>query len=93
MVASAVAEQFYLGFRHPQVMRAMNANVKLRKSRQLSPETAPNVLVIDVGGTHMKVYPVGRRQPIKIDSGPAHFNLISSLTRRPVQTATKTMLA
>src|SRR6201987_4990967 len=52
-------------------MRAMNANVKLKKSRQLPPKTARNVLVIDVGGTHIKVYPVGRRQPIKIDSGPA----------------------
>jgi len=51
-------------------MRAMNANVKLRKSRQLPPETARNVLVIDVGGTHIKVYPIGRRQPIKINSGP-----------------------
>src|SRR5438876_1828232 len=71
MVASAVAEQFYLGFRQRHVMRAMNANVKLRKSRQLPPETARNVLEIDVGGTHIKVYPIGRRQPIKIDSGPA----------------------
>jgi len=52
-------------------MSAMHANVKSRKSRQLSPETARNVLVIDVGGTHIKVYPIGRRQPIKIDSGPA----------------------
>jgi hypothetical protein len=48
----------------------MNANVKLRKSRQVPPETVRNVLVIDVGGTHIKVYPIGR-QPIKIDSGPA----------------------
>src|ERR1700730_15811547 len=71
MVGSAVAEQFYLGFRQRHVMRAMNANVKLRKSRQLPPETARNVLVIDIGGTHIKVYPIGRRQPIKIDSGSA----------------------
>src|SRR5246127_2555356 len=49
----------------------MNADVKSKKSRQLPPKTAGNVLVIDVGGTHIKVYPVGRRQPIKIDSGPA----------------------
>jgi len=34
-------------------------------------ETALQVLVIDVGGTHIKVYAKGRRQPIKIDSGPA----------------------
>jgi polyphosphate glucokinase len=52
-------------------MRAMKAKVKLRKSRRLPPETARNLLVIDVGGTHIKVYPMGRRQPIKIDSGPA----------------------
>ena len=38
-------------------MRATNANVKLRKSRQLPPETARNALVIDAGGTHIKVYP------------------------------------
>ena len=44
-------------------------NVKLKKPRQLPPEAARNVLVIDVGGTHIKVYPIGRRQPIKIDSG------------------------
>src|SRR6201984_2053279 len=48
----------------------MNTNVKSRTSRQVPPETARNVLVIDVGGTHIKVYPIGRRQPIKIDSGP-----------------------
>src|SRR4029077_4991140 len=49
---------------------AMNANIKSRKYLQLPPETARNVLVIDVGGTHIKVYPIRRRQPIKIDSGP-----------------------
>jgi hexokinase len=37
----------------------------------LSRETARKVLVIDVGGTHIKIYAKGRRQPIKIDSGPA----------------------
>src|SRR5262245_30920676 len=29
------------------------------------------VLVIDIGGTHVKVYSTGRREPLKIDSGPA----------------------
>jgi polyphosphate glucokinase len=29
------------------------------------------VLVIDVGGTHVKLYATGRREPLKIDSGPA----------------------
>jgi len=61
--------------RQRHVMRAMNANVKLRTSRQLPAETVPNVLLyvlmIDVGGTHIKVYPIDRRQHIKIDSGPA----------------------
>jgi predicted NBD/HSP70 family sugar kinase len=33
--------------------------------------TARRVLVVDVGGTHIKVYAKGRREPIKIDSGPA----------------------
>src|ERR1041384_4413562 len=28
------------------------------------------VLVIDIGGTHVKVYSTGRREPLKIDSGP-----------------------
>ena len=28
------------------------------------------VLVIDVGGTHVKVWMAGRREPLKIDSGP-----------------------
>ena len=37
----------------------------------LSHETPQNVLVIDIGGTHIKVYAKGRRQPIKNDSGPA----------------------
>jgi predicted NBD/HSP70 family sugar kinase len=36
-----------------------------------SHETARKVLVIDIGGTHIKVYAKGRRQPTKIDSGPA----------------------
>jgi predicted NBD/HSP70 family sugar kinase len=37
----------------------------------LTHETARKVLVIDIGGTHIKVYAKGRRQPIKIDSGSA----------------------
>jgi polyphosphate glucokinase len=28
------------------------------------------VLVIDIGGTHVKVYGTGRREPLKIESGP-----------------------
>ena len=49
----------------------MNAKAKSRKSTPLPPERAQNVLAIDVGGTHIKVYVKGRRQPVKIDSGPA----------------------
>jgi polyphosphate glucokinase len=37
----------------------------------LSHQTVRKALVIDIGGTHIKVYAKGRRQPIKIDSGPA----------------------
>jgi hypothetical protein len=44
------------------LMWAKNANAKLRKSRQWPPETARSVLVIDVGGTHTKLYPIVRRQ-------------------------------
>lgn len=36
-----------------------------------SHKTTRRVLVIDIGGTHIKVYAKGRLQPIKIDSGPA----------------------
>ncbi len=32
--------------------------------------TRPAILVIDVGGTHIKILATGRRIPIKIDSGP-----------------------
>lgn len=35
------------------------------------PVAAKKVLVIDVGGTHVKVYVPGHRTPIKIESGPA----------------------
>lgn len=28
------------------------------------------VLVIDIGGTHVKVYSTGRKEPVKIESGP-----------------------
>jgi polyphosphate glucokinase len=31
---------------------------------------ARRILVIDVGGTHVKVLATGRREPVKIDSGP-----------------------
>ena len=29
------------------------------------------VLIVDIGGTHVKIYGPGRRQPVKIDSGLA----------------------
>ena len=37
---------------------------------QQPPESAKKVLVVDVGGTHIKVYTTGRRRPVTIDSGP-----------------------
>ena len=40
-----------------------NKAQRKRKARKI-------VLVIDVGGTHVKVYSTGRREPVKIDSGP-----------------------
>ena len=43
---------------------------KLRKSLQQQLRTAKKVLVVDVGGTHVKIYATGHR-PAKIDSGPA----------------------
>ena len=32
---------------------------------------APSTLVVDVGGTHIKLLATGKRAPIKIDSGPS----------------------
>ena len=34
------------------------------------PNQQKNILVIDVGGTHVKVLATGRRDPVKIPSGP-----------------------
>ena len=34
------------------------------------PTPKKNILVIDVGGTHVKVLATGQKEPIKIDSGP-----------------------
>ena len=33
------------------------------------PNAKKNILVIDVGGTHIKVLATGQKEPIKIDSG------------------------
>ena len=38
---------------------------------QQPPESAKKVMVVDVGGTHVKVYATGYRRPVTIDSGPA----------------------
>src|SRR5689334_7071731 len=43
---------------------------KLKKSLQQLRRTAKKVLVVDVGGTHVKLYATGHR-PAKLDSGPA----------------------
>ncbi len=29
-----------------------------------------NILVVDVGGTHVKLFATGRPEPVKLDSGP-----------------------
>lgn len=42
----------------------------MKKSLQQLRRTAKKVLVVDVGGTHVKIYATGHR-PVKIDSGPA----------------------
>lgn len=42
----------------------------MRKSPQRPLKAAKKVLVVDVGGTHVKVYAACRRAPLKIDSGP-----------------------
>src|SRR6185436_14610043 len=33
-------------------------------------QPAPRVLVVDVGGTHVKLLATGRREPVKLGSGP-----------------------
>lgn len=40
------------------------------KTKQQKRNAEKNVLVIDIGGTHVKVYSTRRREPVKIDSGP-----------------------
>jgi predicted NBD/HSP70 family sugar kinase len=42
----------------------------MRKSPQRKRKAAKKVLVIDIGGTHVKVYATGRTNPVKTDSGP-----------------------
>ena len=46
---------------------------------------SPHTLVVDVGGTHVKLLATGKRTPIKIDSGP---HLTPSETVREVLAAT-----
>jgi len=40
------------------------------KTNQRKRKAEKNVLVIDIGGTHVKVYSTGRREAVKIESGP-----------------------
>src|ERR1700674_1671330 len=42
----------------------------MRKSKQRVRNAAKKVLVLDIGGTHVKLYGTDRREPLKIDSGP-----------------------
>jgi polyphosphate glucokinase len=51
--------------------------------------TAPRrrrVLVIDVGGTHIKLWLAGRKEPVKIDSGP---HMTAARMAREVRATTK----
>jgi polyphosphate glucokinase len=43
----------------------------LMRSCTLPSKPARNVLVVDIGGSHIKVYARNRQEPIKIESGPA----------------------
>src|SRR5579872_4450251 len=43
------------------------------------------VLVVDVGGTHIKVWLAGRKEPVKIDSGP---HMTAARMAREVRAAT-----
>ena len=51
-------------------MTAGSSAARPPSERRPLPTSAARVLVIDVGGTHVKVLATGHRQPIKIDSGP-----------------------
>ena len=50
------------------------------------PTPKKNILVIDVGGTHVKVLATGQKEPIKIDSGP---NMTAKKMVKQVREATK----
>src|SRR2546425_1967510 len=43
---------------------------RLRRLQPRPLNRAMRVLVIDIGGTHVKLYATDRREPLKIDSGP-----------------------
>jgi polyphosphate glucokinase len=42
----------------------------MRKSKQRVPNAAKKVLVLDIGGTFVKIYATGRAGPVQIKSGP-----------------------
>jgi polyphosphate glucokinase len=50
------------------------------------PKHPKDILVIDVGGTHIKVFATGQKEPIKIDSGP---KMTAKKMVKEVQRATK----
>src|SRR6266478_2528366 len=42
----------------------------MRKSKQRARDAAKKVLVLDIGGTFVKIYATGRAGPVQINSGP-----------------------
>ncbi len=53
------------------------------------PKTLHNILVVDVGGTHVKVSDDRHRTPIKIDSGPKMTPLLMVASVRKLTAAWK----
>jgi polyphosphate glucokinase len=51
-------------------MRAGSNAARSASDLKPLPTSTASVLVIDVGGTHVKVLATGHRQPVRIDSGP-----------------------
>jgi hypothetical protein len=50
---------------------ALKGQFKVSCCKELSmSKQGKNILVIDVGGTHIKVFATGQKQPVKIPSGP-----------------------
>src|SRR5271168_1289773 len=48
-----------------------SASKDLKKNPKVDPKVDPKVLVIDVGGTHVKLLMTGQKEPTKFVSGPS----------------------